>query len=122
MVDALTAIYPTLVAGAVIPTDRWGRRKRCAQVDALLPDLRVVVEYDGSYFHHTDHAVKRDTAKTTALIRAGYRVIRVRDASKPTEFPLPPLPIDGDEYVEVPFNPDTAAWNALADQVRHLLG
>lgn len=39
----------------------------------------VVVEYDGSYFHNNADAVRRDIAKTHAMLNAGYTVVRVRE-------------------------------------------
>ncbi len=64
-------------------------------VDILIPDLRLVVEYDGSYYHRDRY--DRDRDKTDRLHRNDWSVIRVR------EEPLDPIsPHD----VVVPINID----------------
>ena len=45
-------------------------------VDILVEDLKVIVEYDGAYWHKDKE--EADRAKTKALEAAGWRVIRVR--------------------------------------------
>lgn len=62
--------------------------KRPYEVDILLGNL--VIEYDGSYFHGTPEAIRRDLHKTRGLLSAGYRVVRVREESHSR---LPPLPV-----------------------------
>lgn len=52
------------------------------EVDILIPDLSIAIEYDG-YYHLTRTA--RDLRKNSDLSRAGYRVIRIR------EYPLTSL-------------------------------
>lgn len=51
--------------------------------DIILRNERVIVEYDGSYWHK--HKQEVDTAKTQSLVNAGWKVIRVR------EEPLSPI-------------------------------
>lgn len=63
----------TRIQGA---TQAW----RC---DITIPDIKVIVEYDGSYWHL--NKTERDTRKTTDLHAAGWTVIRAR------EHPLPPI-------------------------------
>jgi hypothetical protein len=53
------------------------------KVDIAIPDLRVIIEYDGSYWHR--HTTERDTRKTHDLAAARWQVIRVR------EQPLDPI-------------------------------
>ncbi len=45
-------------------------------VDAVWHDSRVVVELDGFEFHKLPRDLRRDNARTTKLVLAGYRVIR----------------------------------------------
>ena len=51
--------------------------KRVEDVDIKLANEKVVIEYDGAYWHK-DKA-ERDKAKTKALEKAGWTVIRVRE-------------------------------------------
>jgi len=51
--------------------------KRVEDVDIKLENEKVVIEYDGSYWHK-DKA-ERDKAKTKALEKAGWTVVRVRE-------------------------------------------
>ena len=53
------------------------------EVDIIIPDILVAIEYDGSYWHK--NKVKRDNEKNKALNSLGYEVIRIR------EFGLPKL-------------------------------
>lgn len=73
---------------------RWGHATRLAECDAVLPVARTVVEYDGSYWHKGAR-VERDRDKSTALLQAGWSVVRVR------EIPLPSLDIGDPAYAEV---------------------
>ncbi len=57
--------------------------RRSVKADIVLPSLRVVVEYDGSYYHRDKP--DGDRAQTAALESVGWTVLRVREA------PLPPL-------------------------------
>jgi very-short-patch-repair endonuclease len=45
--------------------------------DILIPSLNLVIEYDGSIYHAD--RLQRDIAKTKALAKAGYTVIRLRE-------------------------------------------
>ena len=47
------------------------------RVDVLVPSLRLVIEYDGEYWHAEKHDL--DLRKTEALVEAGYLVARVRE-------------------------------------------
>ena len=46
-------------------------------VDFLVPHMRLVLEYDGSWWHA--HRGERDAAKDAALEAAGYRVARLTE-------------------------------------------
>lgn len=54
--------------------------------DICIPSLQLVIEYDGSYWHHGKVNQDRDIRKTQKFIEAGWDVIRVR------EHGLDPLP------------------------------
>jgi len=49
-------------------------------VDIIIPNLRLIIEYDGSYFHKD--RVEIDKNKTQVLITNGWNVIRVRESNK----------------------------------------
>lgn len=55
-------------------------------VDMLSESLKVVLEYDGYYYHSGGRSgqtmashIANDTEKTQALMDAGYRVVRIRE-------------------------------------------
>jgi len=49
-------------------------------VDILIPDLNLIVEYDGNYFHK--NRIEIDKNKTLILTNNGWDVIRIRESSK----------------------------------------
>lgn len=83
-------------SGAKVPRAAPGRRSQWV-VDVLieLDDGRtLVVEYDVSYWHANKTEI--DTVKTVDLLASGHRVVRLR------EHPLEGLPVDDENYLEVP--------------------
>ncbi|WP_353357983.1 zinc-ribbon domain-containing protein [Intrasporangium sp. DVR] len=70
--------------------DRW-------RVDVLIPSARLVVEYDGEYWHSEKQ--ETDSRKTAALIQAGYCVARIRENS------LPHLDLHSSRLRQVSFRP-----------------
>jgi ssDNA-binding Zn-finger/Zn-ribbon topoisomerase 1 len=56
--------------------------RRSVRADIVMPSLRLVVEYDGSYYHATK--VHADRRQTTALEAAGWTVLRVRESPLPS--------------------------------------
>jgi very-short-patch-repair endonuclease len=80
----LSAVIPDLVCDTRLPI-AFSKRKSMS-VDMVSDVLKVVIEYDGRYYHsgqrskkllqwHLDH----DRDKTQALLDAGYRVVRIRE-------------------------------------------
>jgi predicted nucleic acid-binding Zn-ribbon protein len=67
-------------------------RRRPIKADIAMPDIRLVVEYDGSYYHAGK--VRADREQTALLESAGWTVVRVR------ELPLPEL--GGHEILVLP--------------------
>jgi hypothetical protein len=87
----------------------WGRRTSML-VDAVGylnddPGRRVVVEYDGAYFHDSQLSISRDTLKTASLLRAGYLVVRLRTWSR--QHVLQSLPLSHPRLLQV-LSPDSA--------------
>lgn len=70
--------------------DRW-------RVDVLVPSLRLVIEYDGEYWHRLKEDL--DTRKTRALIALGYKVARVREND------LPHLETENSRLRQISFRP-----------------
>lgn len=104
----------------VVVDDALDQRNRPARCDAALPQCRAVLEYDGQYWHRDRLA--RDRAKTDALLRAGWSVIRVREDG------LPLLDIDDAGLFQIqtpvwrtPTDEALAALYVLADRVVHIL-
>ena len=92
--------YPRIAVG--------GRRP--VKADIVIPDWRVVVEYDGSYYHAG--LSRRDRAQTSALESAGWTVLRVR------EEPLPSL--GGHEIFESPTAPIKSLTVQVLDSLARL--
>ncbi|SDY62568.1 Protein of unknown function [Geodermatophilus africanus] len=55
--------------------------RRAVEADVLDRQRRLIVEYDGEYWHAGEAKEQRDREKTTVLTEAGYTVIRVREAA-----------------------------------------
>jgi len=88
-------IYLAFELAAFLPIDHTIRHVQGANgspisVDICDPHHRLIVEFDGAYWHQA--LEDRDSAKTQRLESAGWTVIRVR------EHPLPPV---GTNVVEV---------------------
>ncbi len=66
-----------LIREARLPPPRANARVGGYEVDLLWPGARLIVEVDGYRFHGHRAAFERDRRKQTALVAAGYRVIRV---------------------------------------------
>jgi len=47
--------------------------------DITIPELRTIVEYDGNYWHRGTINQKHDCLKTQVFLRAGWKVLRVRE-------------------------------------------
>ncbi|NOY92986.1 MAG: hypothetical protein GXP55_17520 [Deltaproteobacteria bacterium] len=60
--------------------------RRDLDVDILIRDLRIAVEYDGAYWHGAREV--EDRLKTARLMDAGWRVIRVRESPLETLAPI----------------------------------
>jgi len=72
----LSAFVPVDQSDHKIPLSGWLRPADC---DIVLRHCRVVVEYDGSYWHRSPVSLARDVRKTRLLTEAGWTVIRVRE-------------------------------------------
>lgn len=84
------------------------RSRSSFQVDALLREERVVVEYDGAYWHHKDVSMTRDVEKTSLLLSNNYRIIRVRETSH--RYPFRPISVDSPRVLQIPYEyPDNGA-------------
>lgn len=53
------------------------------EVDIFLPEYRIGIEYDGSYYHRTARKQKIDAQKNTRLKELGIRLIRVVEEGNP---------------------------------------
>lgn len=70
-------------------------QRKKIEVDIYIPELRLVVEYDGGYWH--EGKVEKDNQKTELLNKEGYYVLHIR------EFGLPDLkPFQG-HTIELPY-------------------
>jgi hypothetical protein len=86
-------------------------RGRLWDVDIILRPLKIIIEYDGSYYHKEKQ--ETDLAKSNALIASGWTVLRIR------EDPLQPL-LSGD--ICVPARNPKAAADAALKKISGLAG
>ena len=68
-------------------------------VDIYIPSSKIVIEYDGSAWHHSGTSYERDTRKSLELLEMGYKVIRIREIS--SSFQLGSLGISNKNYFEI---------------------
>lgn len=66
----------SLVRQAGLPVPLTNRQLFGFQVDAVWPDLRLVVEVDGYEFHGDRRSFENDRARDAILVAHGYRVLR----------------------------------------------
>jgi very-short-patch-repair endonuclease len=67
----------TAVAGALARASSPFSPPSSAEVDALWPDARLIVELDSWEFHAHRAAFEKDRSRDTDHLLAGYRTIRV---------------------------------------------
>lgn len=80
-------------------------RLRNLDLDIVVEDVKLIIEYDGWYYHRGRHRHARDRKKTESLLHAGYIVIRVRCG---------PLALIGPHDVRAPRHDDAdAAFDAV---------
>ena len=53
------------------------------EADILIPSIKIVIEYDGKYWHTGSKKVDRDNYKNEHFNNLGFYVIRVRDVGLP---------------------------------------
>ena len=70
------------------------------EVDIKIPSVKLVIEYDGLYYHEGEEA--RDKRKAKAIIEAGWSIVRVREEGLG-------LIQDHDVSVEQPYASDVRA-------------
>src|SRR6185312_1744697 len=83
-----------------------------ADITVEAGERKVVIEYDGSYWHSP--AAKRliDERKSRDLLAAGYVVVRLREDD------LPPLRIEHDSYREIRVYSSAPQPQQVMDQIR----
>ena len=81
----------------------------------LLPDEKIAVEYDGSFWHL--NSLDHDTRKTLDLLERGYKLVRIRERS--SQFTLSSLNIKDPRYLELTYNysPTWEGLSEVADQI-----
>lgn len=52
------------------------------EIDILLPNLKIGIEYDGLYYHSDPKAIEREERKNNGMAKNGYRLIRVKEADR----------------------------------------
>lgn len=119
----LAAVLPVDVDCTAVANAERGTERVDIVIADSDSDLRLIVEFDGSWWHSGPSVGERDAAKTTRLQRAGWTVIRVR------EDPLPLIDPELDVSVALGVRASDAAAMVLermaalglipAEQARH---
>jgi very-short-patch-repair endonuclease len=98
----LAKVIPDLQCDVRIPVKF--RKRSSMSVDMVSEALKLVIEYDGYYYHSGGRSgrslvshIATDTEKTQALLDAGYRVVRIREDG------LPHLSMDADKVFEIDY-------------------
>ncbi|MBC3842052.1 hypothetical protein GXW82_23285 [Streptacidiphilus sp. 4-A2] len=99
----LRTVLPIDVARDAVQTDRVERVDMVVEADGL----RLVLEFDGSYYHGTEQSRRTDCAKARRLREAGWTVVRIREA------PLDLLDPTYDVRVGLLAEPESAAADVL---------
>lgn len=68
--------------------------------DILVPELCLIIEYDGYRWHSEEGSILWDTSKTKELLRLGYKVVRFREQRNSYQ-KLPYLPIDDENLLQL---------------------
>lgn len=85
-----------------------GKRLLC---DMICPAWKVVIEFDGNYFHRQPGSLEKDKRKTRLLTELGWTVIRVREA----------IPTTSEHDVVVPaFSSELVRAKATLEKLRAL--
>lgn len=98
--DELLKDYPNAIQQYRLPDVIYSKGSKIT-VDIYIPELRLIVEYDGVYWHSTTAAYSKDHNKTLAMLTQQYSVIRIRDYTKYTTLSF--LNINDPKLVQVPF-------------------
>lgn len=90
-------------------------------VDMISIASNVVIEYDGEYYHSgkrsgkgLQHHLDHDSAKTQALLDAGYGVIRIRENG------LQHLNMTDERLMQISYKNGDAMDSVLQDIIRFL--
>ncbi len=85
---SLSTLFDDIDNNARLPV-RWRGRQSCsADIVGSFRGARVVVEYDGSYFHRSKSNADRDRSKTETLLQADYFVVRIRETTRQGQLPF----------------------------------
>ncbi|CAM5585900.1 hypothetical protein SALBM311S_01206 [Streptomyces alboniger] len=99
----LSTVLPVDLSRGAIRTTRVEHVDMVAETDSL----RLVLEFDGSYFHGTANSRRKDSMKSQRLRSAGWTVVRIR------EDPLSLLDSAYDVVVGFVAEPEEAAADVL---------
>ena len=86
------------------------------EVDIYIPEKKIVIEYDGDYFHSNPKRIETDTRKSLNLLSLSYKVIRIRDSSI-----LPTLQISSSNYYEIDWKYKKTPDKELLDKLLEIL-
>lgn len=87
--------------------------KHLVFVDVFIPSLKLVVEYDGEYWHRK--RARADLRKTKQLLKKGYSVARVREVNGDNAMPF--LDLEHGSFLQLHFSPESESYSAIAEKI-----
>ena len=100
-------------------------KRKFIEIDVLayLNDVKIGIEYDGSYYHR--NKTENDIGKTKKLIEMGYVVVRIREQSPSMDLPL--LDFKHEKFLQVKHvynarNPDiSGSISVIIDGIKEMV-
>lgn len=120
--SALANLYPLVSTDHTSRLPIRFRTRSSISVDICINyPSKIVVEYDGAYFHYTPSSITRDTEKTLVLLENGYKVVRIRETIP--QIPLPLLEIKDTNLLQlsVPYMKTNDNLIEAVDQIKQWL-
>jgi hypothetical protein len=115
--SAAETAFPGAKSGAILRDAAFKTRKSWSvDISATIEDKRVVMEYDGAYWHREPSKILIDEYKTRDLLGAGYVVVRLREDD------LPPLGVHHRNYHEVQVYSAAPKPHEVMNTIKGLMG
>lgn len=89
-----------------------GYKYNKSEIDIYIPQLKIGIEYDGEYYHRTEHRLQKDLEKNQKLYDAGIILIRIREGNC--------IPMKDDKCIIYPYT-YTSDYRHLNEVIKNVL-